>query len=102
MKPKAARPGSVIQLSHTLAALACLALLSSGHATLRAQAPPAAEPAVQESAAPPAEEAKIPNDQLDSLVAPFPGGLGIMPKRGCSAFSIQRWSREPARITIDA
>jgi len=66
MKPKAARPGSIIQ-SHTLVAIACAALLLSGNATLRAQTPPA----TQESATPAPEAPKIPNDQLDSLVSPI-------------------------------
>jgi hypothetical protein len=71
MKPKAARPGFVIQSSHAIVAIACVALLSSGNATLLAQTEPAAPPAVQESATPAPEAPKIPNDQLDSLVAPI-------------------------------
>jgi uncharacterized membrane protein YgcG len=72
MKPKAARPGSVIQSSHALVAIACAALLSSGNSSLLAQTPPATQPAVQDSAAPAEAPApKIPNDQLDSLVAPI-------------------------------
>lgn len=70
MKPKAARPGFVIQSSHALVAIACVALLSSGNVA-RAQTEPAAAPAVQESATPAPEAPKIPNDQLDSLVAPI-------------------------------
>ena len=71
MKPKAARPGSVIQSSHALLAIACVALLSSGNATVCAQTPPATQPAVQENVAPAPEAPKIPDDQLDSLVAPI-------------------------------
>ena len=71
MKLKAARPGPVIRSSHTLVALACAALLSPGLATLRAQTPPATEPAAQPSPPAEAEAPKIPNDQLDSLVAPI-------------------------------
>ncbi|HKP03794.1 MAG TPA: DUF3300 domain-containing protein [Chthoniobacterales bacterium] len=73
MKPKAARPGFVIQSSHAIVALSCVALLLSGNAALLAQTPPATQPATQ-PAAPPAEAPdapKIPNDQLDSLVAPI-------------------------------
>lgn len=70
MKLKAARPGSVIQLPRTLAALACVILLSLGDAT-QAQTPPATQPAVRETLAPTPEAPKIPNDQLDSLVAPI-------------------------------
>jgi len=70
MKPKAARPGSVIQSSHAIVAIACAALLSSGNAA-RAQTEPAAPPAVQPSESPEPEAPKIPNDQLDSLVAPI-------------------------------
>ena len=48
MKPKAARPGSVIQSSHALVAIACAALLSSGNTSLQAQtAPPPTQPAVR-------------------------------------------------------
>jgi len=71
MKPKAARPGFVIQSSHALVAIAGVALLSSGSATLLAQTQPATEPAVQESTTPAPEAPKIPNDQLDSLVSPI-------------------------------
>ena len=71
MKPKAARPGFVIQSSHALVAIACVALLSSGNAALLAQTEPATQPAVQESATPAPEAPKIPNDQLDSLVSPI-------------------------------
>ena len=71
MKPKAARPGFVIQSSHALVAIACVALLSSGNAALLAQTDPATQPAVQESATPAPEAPQIPNDQLDSLVAPI-------------------------------
>src|SRR6185436_814872 len=60
----------------------CAALLSSGNAALLAQtepaAPPAVQSAVQEKTTPIADEPKIPNDQLDSLVAPvalFPDPL---------------------------
>ena len=73
MKPKAAP--SVIPSSHALVAIACAALLSSGNTSLQAQtaAPPATQPAVQENVAPQSEAPppKIPNDQLDSLVAPI-------------------------------
>jgi hypothetical protein len=71
MKPKAARSGFIIQSSHALVAIACVALLSSGNGTLLAQTPPATEPAVQPNATPEPEAPKIPNDQLDSLVAPI-------------------------------
>jgi uncharacterized membrane protein YgcG len=71
MKPKAARPGSVIQSSRAIVAIACVALFSSGNASLLAQTPPATQPAAQESATPEPEAPKIPNDQLDSLVAPI-------------------------------
>jgi hypothetical protein len=71
MKPKAARTGSMIQSPHALVAIACVALLSSGNAALRAQTPPAPDAATQESASPAPEAPKIPNDQLDSLVAPI-------------------------------
>ena len=71
MKPKAARPGFVIQSSHAILAIACLALLSSGNAVLLAQTEPAAPPAVPQSATPAPEAPKIPNDQLDSLVSPI-------------------------------
>lgn len=56
---------------HALVAFACAALLSSGNARLLAQTPPATQPAAEESATPAPEEPKIPNDQLDSLVAPI-------------------------------
>jgi hypothetical protein len=71
MKPKDARPGFRIQSSHALVAIACVALLSSGNATLLAQTPPATPPAAQENTTPAPEAPKIPNDQLDSLVAPI-------------------------------
>jgi Protein of unknown function (DUF3300) len=71
MKPIAARPGFVIQSSHALVAIACLALLSSGNATLLAQTEPATQPAAEQSATPAPEAPKIPNDQLDSLVSPI-------------------------------
>jgi uncharacterized membrane protein YgcG len=75
MKPKAARSGSIIQSSHAMMAITCVALLSSGNAPLLAQTPPATQPAVQsavqEITTPAPEEPKIPNDQLDSLVAPI-------------------------------
>lgn len=71
MKSKAARPGSVIQSFHAIVAIACVTLLSSGSASTLAQTPPATEPAVQESATPEPETPKIPNEQLDSLVAPI-------------------------------
>jgi uncharacterized membrane protein YgcG len=67
MKPKAARPGFVIQTFHALVAVACIALLSPGSALLLAQTQPAAPPAAE----PAPETPKIPNDQLDSLVAPI-------------------------------
>lgn len=51
-------------------AIACVALLSSGNAA-RAQTEPAAPPAVQPNETPAPEAPKIPNDQLDSLVAPI-------------------------------
>src|SRR4051812_38815979 len=81
MKPKAARPGSIISSSHAIVALASATLLLSGNPVLRAQSPAATVPAMQPattpatqpvapSEAPAAEEPKIPNDQLDSLVAP--------------------------------
>jgi hypothetical protein len=70
MKPKAARPGFVVQSSHALVAIACVSLLSSGDATL-AQTPPATQPVAQQSATPAPEAPKIPNDQLDSLVSPI-------------------------------
>ncbi len=70
MKPRAAQPGFVIQSSHALVAIACAALLLSGNVA-RAQTEPAAPPVVQPSAAPEPEAPKIPNDQLDSLVAPI-------------------------------
>src|SRR3954454_18214023 len=78
MKSKAARPGFIIQPSHAIGAIACVALLLSGNAVLLAQTPPVTQPA-----APPAttttmtqttetpDAPKIPNDQLDSLVAPI-------------------------------
>ena len=72
MKPKAARPGSVVHSSHALTAIACVALLSSGNTTLRAQSPPpVTQSAVQETVVTEPEAPKIPNDQLDSLVAPI-------------------------------
>jgi len=71
MKPKAARLGSVVQSFHAIVAIACVALLSSGNVPLRAQTPPVTEPAAQESATPAPDAPKIPNDQLDSLVAPI-------------------------------
>ena len=61
----------MIQSSHALVAIACVALLSSGRAALLAQTEPATQPAVQESATPAPEAPKIPNDQLDSLVSPI-------------------------------
>jgi hypothetical protein len=80
MKPKAARPGFVIPTSHALGAIACGALLLSGNAQLLAQTPPATQPAATAPAATTAtmtqtaetpDAPKIPNDQLDSLVAPI-------------------------------
>jgi hypothetical protein len=71
MKPKDARSGSVILSPHAIVAIACVALLSSGNVTLLAQTPPATQPAVQPVATPEPEAPKIPNDQLDSLVAPI-------------------------------
>ena len=71
MKPKAARPGFVIQSSHAIVAIACAALLSSGNAALLAQTEPAAPATVPETTTPEPEAPKIPNDQLDSLVAPI-------------------------------
>jgi uncharacterized membrane protein YgcG len=70
MKPKAARPGFAIQSSHTIVAIVCAVLLSSGNAA-RAQTAPATPPAVQPSETPAPEAPKIPNDQLDSLVSPI-------------------------------
>src|SRR6476469_8284701 len=81
MKPKAARLGSTISSSHAIVALASVTLLLSSNAMLRAQSPAATAPAMQPattpatqpvapSEAPAAEEPKIPNDQLASLVAP--------------------------------
>lgn len=69
MKSIAARPGFVIQSSHALVAIACVAL--SGNAALLAQTEPAAPPAAQENTTPAPEAPKIPNDQLDSLVSPI-------------------------------
>src|ERR1044072_8292259 len=72
MKPKAARPGYVVHSSHALTAIACVALLSSGNTTLRAQSPPpVTQSAVQETVVTEPEAPKIPQDQLDSLVAPI-------------------------------
>jgi hypothetical protein len=71
MKPKAARPGSIIQSSHALVAIACLASLTSGNAPLLAQTPPTTQPAAQQNAAPAPEAPKISKDQLDSLVSPI-------------------------------
>jgi hypothetical protein len=71
MKPKAARPGFVIQSPHALLAIACVALLSPGNAVLLAQTQPATPPAAQASPTPAPEAPKIPNDQLDSLVSPI-------------------------------
>src|SRR3954467_4291641 len=75
MKTKAT--GFIIQPSHVIVALGCGALLLSG-TVLRAQTPPATQPAIQPAAqsavqtteAPTPDAPKIPNDQLDSLVAP--------------------------------
>ena len=69
MKSRAARSGFVVQSSHAIMAIAGVALLSSGNAVLRAQTPPAMQPAVEQSATPEPEAPKIPNDQLDSLVS---------------------------------
>jgi uncharacterized membrane protein YgcG len=82
MKPKVTRPGSVIYSPHAIAALACVALLSSGSSALLAQTlaatqpvtAPATSPAtppVTQAADAPAEAPKISNDELDSLVAPI-------------------------------
>ena len=71
MKQKAARFGFVRQSSsHVI--IACIALLFSGYSVVMAQQetqPQEATPA--ESAAPAEAAPKIPNDQLDSLVAPI-------------------------------
>src|ERR1044071_6071553 len=76
MKPKAARPGFIIPSSHALGAIACVALLLLGHAVLLAQTPPATQPATTATmttttTTEPPDAPKIPNDQLDSLVAPI-------------------------------
>jgi uncharacterized protein DUF3300 len=54
-----------------MVAIACVALLSSGNATLLAQTQPTTQPAAQQSATPATEAPTIPNDQLDSLVSPI-------------------------------
>jgi hypothetical protein len=65
MKPKASRAGFASQSLHVAMAILCVALLSPGYAVALAQE-------TQPQNAGPAEEApKIPNDQLDSLVAPI-------------------------------
>ena len=70
MKPKATRPRFVIHTSQALGAVACIALLSP-RPSLLAQTQPATQPAVEQSVPPASEAPKIPNDQLDSLVAPI-------------------------------
>ncbi len=57
------------QLSRGAIAVACACLLVPGEAVLLAQAPPPANP--QAAAAPAEAEAKLPPEQLDSLVAPI-------------------------------
>src|SRR6266702_3027819 len=65
MKLRASRSGFASQSLHGVMAILCFALLSPGYAVALAQE-------TQPQNAPPAEEApKIPNDQLDSLVAPI-------------------------------
>src|SRR6266487_2972824 len=65
MKLRASRFGFASQSLHGVMAILCFALLSPGYAVALAQE-------TQPQNAPPAEEApKIPNDQLDSLVAPI-------------------------------
>src|SRR6266446_1928593 len=69
MRPKASGLGS--RSSRTVMIIGCLALLSPGYRVALAQGtePPNATPTG--SAAPAEEAPKIPNDQLDSLVAPI-------------------------------
>jgi len=57
--------------SHAVLIIACLALLSPGYRVAVAQGTEPQNAAPTGSAAPAAEAPKIPNDQLDSLVAPI-------------------------------
>jgi hypothetical protein len=65
MKPRSSRSGFASQSLHGVMAVLCVALLSPGVSVALAQQ------AQQENAAPTEEAPKIPNDQLDSLVAPI-------------------------------
>ena len=75
MKTKASRPGLASRLFHCIVALQSVALLSPTHVAV-AQTPQAQSQvpnttATAPAAAPAEEVPKIPNDQLDSLVAPI-------------------------------
>jgi uncharacterized membrane protein YgcG len=101
MKLKVARPGSVIQSSHALVAIACAALLSSGNAPLLGQTQPAAESAVLETTTPEPDAPKIPDDQLDSLVAPialYPDKLLAQTLAACTypleIIQLQQWMQK--------
>ena len=65
MKLRASRSGFASQSLHGVMAILCFALLSPGYAVALAQE------AQQQNAAPAEEAPKIPNAQLDSLVAPI-------------------------------
>jgi uncharacterized protein DUF3300 len=71
MRTTAARFGTTNQLFHTVIAILCIVLFSSGIAGALAQTPEA-QSQVMTTTTPHTEQVpKLPNDQLDSLVAPI-------------------------------
>src|SRR6266536_1426482 len=71
MKPKASRARFASQSLHGVMAILCVALLSPGYAVALAQETQPQNAAPVENSTPAEEAPKIPNDQLDSLVAPI-------------------------------
>jgi len=69
MRPKTSGLGS--RSSHAVVIIGCLALLSPSYRVALAQGTEPQNATPTESAAPAEEAPKIPNDQLDSLVAPI-------------------------------
>ena len=69
MRPKISGLGS--RSSHAVVIIGCLALLSPSYRVVLAQGTEPQNATPTESAAPAEEAPKIPNDQLDSLVAPI-------------------------------
>src|SRR6266542_3400106 len=71
MKPKASRARFASLSLHGVMAILCVALLSPGYAVALAQETQPQNAAPVENSTPAEEAPKIPNDQLDSLVAPI-------------------------------